>query len=232
MENIIIACDYGGLEAKEAIIEHLKTRGYKDILSEAGIKDAIKNKITSHMKNTPDLTMTGYDYMLENVSAKDQNTILHNMIKFSGKQAKTDDLKGSSLIYDLGTYLPGTVDRMDAVDAAAFACCFSLSGKDDLIILSCMTGEMMMNTAKRLLPKKILTLADTPEKAELGREHNDSQVLVIPGSIRFIPDEDDDRKITKKIIDSFLDTQFSNDQKKDPVRQRRKDKWKDLAGCI
>ena len=102
----------------------------------------------------------------------------------------------SSLI-DLGT---NSIDSVDYPDFAHKLTNEVLKNEGSLGILICGTGVGMSIAANRT--KGIRAgLVNSVEIARLIRQHNDANVLVIPG--RFIADEE-----AKNCVKIFIDTQF------------------------
>ncbi len=67
-------------------------------------------------------------------------------------------------------------------------------------ILSCYTGQGMAMTANKVKGIRA-AICTTPEIARLARAHNNANILVIPGYLKF-------NKNTQKIIEIFLNTKF------------------------
>ncbi len=67
-------------------------------------------------------------------------------------------------------------------------------------ILSCYTGQGMAMTANKVKGIRA-AICSNPQIARLARAHNNANILVIPGSLKF-------NKNTQRIIDVFLNTKF------------------------
>lgn len=229
---IVVACDYRGLNTKNEVIKHLTGLGYRDIFQETGIKEKLTERINNEIIAAKGRNETGYEQFSKYVLKEDgknlsREVMLRRIVEYANSDVSIDKLVGDKVLYDLGAYLPQEVDEMDAIDAAELAIRFA---GDFTSILSCMTGEMMTNTAAKKSPY-IVTLADTYEKAQLGRQHNDSRTLVIPGEIKHIPGESEiGGKVTIEIVDTFLNTAY--DPVKQGKRKRRLDKWGKLTRVI
>ena len=115
----------------------------------------------------------------------------------AGYEMKTKLNKYFNSFIDLGT------NSFESVDYPDFAHKLSievLKNEGSLGILICGTGVGMSIAANR--SKGIRAgLVNSVEVARLIRQHNDANVLVIPG--RFMKDED-----AKNCVQMFIDTQF------------------------
>ena len=106
-----------------------------------------------------------------------------------------------SLGYDAEDLGPNDETSVDYADYAHALAKRVSSGESERGILLCGTGLGMSYTANRY-PNVRAAVAWAPEIAALAREHNDSNVLVLPA--RFVG-EDEGRAILK----AWLDTPFA-----------------------
>ena len=109
---------------------------------------------------------------------------------------------------DLGTDSEASVDYPDFAKSVAEGVA---SGKYDRGILVCGSGVGMAIAANKILGIRAATIFDV-EGARLSREHNDANVLALPGR-NVQPD------IAIAIVDMFLKTKFAGGR-----HQRRVDK--------
>lgn len=115
----------------------------------------------------------------------------------AGYEMKTKLKDNFSSFIDLGT---NSIDSVDYPDFAHKLTNEVLKNEGSLGILICGTGVGMSIAANRT--KGIRAgLVNSVEIARLIRQHNDANVLVIPG--RFIADEE-----AKNCVKIFIDTQF------------------------
>ena len=121
------------------------------------------------------------------------------------------NLMGKNFFKDLGTNSENNVDYPD----------YSIKVVDEILnnpkkkgILICGSGIGMSISANRYKGIRA-SLCHTPEMTKLSREHNDANILVLPG--RFI-----DVKVAKLCIDSFLNTKFSGERHKRHKRRIEK----------
>ena len=126
----------------------------------------------------------------------------------AGYEMKTKLNKYFNSFIDLGT------NSFESVDYPDFAHKLSievLKNEGSLGILICGTGVGMSIAANR--SKGIRAgLVNSVEVARLIRQHNDANVLVIPG--RFMKDED-----AKNCVQMFIDTQFEAGRHKKRVEK-------------
>lgn len=101
-------------------------------------------------------------------------------------------------VRDMG---PDSAERCDYPDYADKVARLVASGKAERGILICGTGIGMAVTADKVAGIRAAVI-QTPEFAELFREHNNGNVLCISG--RFVSLE-----VNKKIVDNFLTTEFA-----------------------
>ncbi|MDO5656063.1 MAG: ribose 5-phosphate isomerase B [Flavobacteriaceae bacterium] len=109
---------------------------------------------------------------------------------------------------DFGTFSTDSVDYPDFAHPTAKAV---LKGDAELGILLCGSGNGVAMTANKYAGIRA-AMAWTPELAELGRQHNNANILVLPA--RFISDEEG-----LKITEAFLQADFEGGR-----HQRRVDK--------
>ena len=115
----------------------------------------------------------------------------------AGYEMKTKLNEHFSSFIDLGT---NSLDSVDYPDFAHKLTSEVLKNVGSLGILICGTGVGMSIAANR--SKGIRAgLVNSVEVARLVRQHNDANVLVIPG--RFMKDEE-----AKNCVQTFIDTQF------------------------
>ena len=100
-------------------------------------------------------------------------------------------------VEDLGTHSPDSTDYADYAHPVAREVS---SGEARRGILLCGTGLGMSYAANRW-PHVRAAVAWTPEVAQLAREHNDANILVLPA--RQISDEEGER-----ILEAWLNTPF------------------------
>ena len=113
-----------------------------------------------------------------------------------------------SSFIDLGT---NSFDSVDYPDFAHKLTNEVLKNEGSLGILICGTGVGMSIAANR--SKGIRAgLVNSVEVARLVRQHNDANVLVIPG--RFMKDEE-----AKKCVQTFIETQFEAGRHKKRVEK-------------
>ena len=113
-------------------------------------------------------------------------------------------------IHDFGTY---SEESMDYPDTAHPAVKSVVAGENETGILVCGSGQGMQLTANRY-PQIRAALCWNTEIAALARQHNDANVLAIPG--RFVDDE-----TAVSIAETWLKTGFEGGR-----HQRRIDKIK------
>ncbi len=105
--------------------------------------------------------------------------------------------KNGHKIIDYGTHSEESVDY----PAIAFQCAHDLQKRNiEFGILSCYTGQGMAMTANKVKGIRA-AICTKPETAKLTRAHNNANILVIPGYLKF-------SKTTEEIIQSFLSTEF------------------------
>ena len=106
-------------------------------------------------------------------------------------------------IVNFGTDTPDSIDYSDVAHPLAEAV---ESGKVDLGIAFCGTGNGMATTLNKHQGIRA-ALCWIPEIAHLARQHNDANILVMPG--RFI-----DTEMADKIMDEFFTTEFEGGRHK------------------
>ena len=107
----------------------------------------------------------------------------------------------TSLGYDVQDLGPSSDASIDYADFAHPLAKRVSDGENNRGILLCGTGLGMSYTANRY-PHVRAAVAWTPEIAALAREHNDSNVLVLPA--RFVGDDEG-----RAILKAWLDTPFA-----------------------
>ncbi len=112
-------------------------------------------------------------------------------------------------VVDKGTYTEDSCDYPEFSHAVAEAV---ESGAASCGLLMCGTGLGMMYAANRH-PNIRAALCWSKETAALSREHNDSNILVLPGRVPSLDPLED-------ILAAWLDTPFSNDERH--IRRIRK----------
>ncbi|NLC54913.1 MAG: ribose 5-phosphate isomerase B [Erysipelothrix sp.] len=123
----------------------------------------------------------------------------HAAFAFKEKAVKYLREKGYE-VEDFGTYSEASVDYPDYIYPAAKSVA---DGKNDIGIVMCGSGIGASITANKVKGIRASLVYD-PEIAKITREHNDANVLVL--GPRF-----SEEKTLYKIIDNWLDTDFSND---------------------
>ena len=126
----------------------------------------------------------------------------------AGFDLKTKILENFPKFYDLGT---NTKESVDYPDFAHKLTKQVLKNKKNIGILICGTGVGMSIAANR---KKGIraALVTSSEVARLVRQHNDANVLVIPG--RFMEDEE-----AKNCVQTFINTEFEAGRHKKRVEK-------------
>ena len=126
----------------------------------------------------------------------------------AGYEMKTKLKDNFSSFIDLGT---NSIDSVDYPDFAHKLTNEVLKNEESLGILICGTGVGMSIAANRF--KGIRAgLVNSLEVARLIRQHNDANVLVIPG--RFMDNEE-----AKNCVKVFIDTQFEAGRHKKRVEK-------------
>ena len=126
----------------------------------------------------------------------------------AGYEMKTKLKDNFSSFIDLGT---NSIDSVDYPDFAHKLTNEVLKNEGSLGILICGTGVGMSIAANR--SKGIRAgLVNSVEVARLVRQHNDANVLVIPG--RFMEDDE-----AKNCVRAFIDTQFEAGRHKKRVEK-------------
>lgn len=105
---------------------------------------------------------------------------------------------------DYGTFSNESVDYSDYVYPAVKSV---VEKKNDIGIVMCGTGIGATITANKVKGARAALVYD-PEIAKVTREHNDSNVLVL--GPRFTKES-----VLFEIIDNWLDTEYSNDERHD-----------------
>ncbi len=116
-------------------------------------------------------------------------------------------------VIDCGTYEAGSCDYPDYCIPA---CNKVINKEADYAIVMCTTGIGMSICANKIKGIRC-ALVDKPEIARLTREHNDANVLALGACLI-------DFATCKEIVDIFLNTKFSNNER----HIRRIDKIKAL----
>ena len=116
-------------------------------------------------------------------------------------------------VIDCGT---DSKESCDYPDYCIKACNLLKDGEVDRAIVMCTTGIGMSICANKIKGIRC-ALIDKPEIAKITREHNDSNALAIGSSLV-------DFETLKKIVDIFLTTPFSNNER----HVRRINKIKEL----
>lgn len=115
------------------------------------------------------------------------------------RRKKFDSIDG---VIDCGCY---TEDPVDYPDVAKSLIDKMWGKKDSLGILICGTGIGMSIIANRYENIRA-ALCHTMEDAQLSRQHNNANILVLPG--RFM-----DIELAKMVVKNFVMTDFSNDER-------------------
>ena len=126
----------------------------------------------------------------------------------AGYEMKTILNDHFSSFIDLGT---NSIDSVDYPDFAHKLTNEVLKNDESLGILICGTGVGMSIAANRSQGIRA-GLVNSIEVARLIRQHNDANVLVIPG--RFMKDEE-----AKNCVQMFIDTQFEEGRHKKRVEK-------------
>ena len=122
---------------------------------------------------------------------------------FNLKTAVINHLKSRNLPYkDYGCYNTQSCDYPDFGKAAAHAV---KNGECDRGIIVCTTGIGISMVANRI-PGIRCALCTDPYMAKMTREHNDANILALGGGII-------GENLALAIIDTFLDTPFSAEEK-------------------
>ena len=122
---------------------------------------------------------------------------------FEHKQLLIEAIKAMGhTVEDFGVYADESVDYPDFIYPAAKSVA---SNSNDLGIIICGTGIGASIVANKVRGIRC-ALVTSVEVAQLTREHNDSNVLVL--GPRFTSEEN-----LYAIIDNFLNTEFSNDER-------------------
>ena len=126
----------------------------------------------------------------------------------AGYEMKTKLNDHFSSFIDLGT---NSIDSVDYPDFAHKLTNEVLKNDESLGILICGTGVGMSIAANRTIGIRA-GLVNSVEVARLIRQHNDANVLVIPG--RFMNDDE-----AKNCVKVFIDTQFEAGRHKKRVEK-------------
>jgi ribose 5-phosphate isomerase B len=105
-----------------------------------------------------------------------------------------------SLGHSVEDFGPETDDRVDYPDFAVKVARAVSEGEADYGVLICGTGIGMAMAADKVPGVRAQSI-QTPQFAQLMREHNDGNVLCLSG--RFV-----DEKVNEEIIKTFLETPF------------------------
>lgn len=122
-------------------------------------------------------------------------------------------------VTDLG---PSTPERCDYPDYADRVARYVAAGKADRGILVCGTGIGMALTADKV-PGIRAAVIESPQFAELFREHNDGNVLCLSG--RFT-----DPAVNEEIVDIFLTQEFGGGRHAERVRKIMREDDPEFAG--
>ena len=117
----------------------------------------------------------------------------------NAKQFLTEYLK--ELGYDITNYGTDTEDAVDFPDYAKKLGDAILKNEVDLGIAICGTGigmSIALNKMKGIYCAKV----STPSEAALSKAHNDANVIAIS--------EELDREVMKEVINTFIETPFTN----------------------
>lgn len=114
-------------------------------------------------------------------------------------------------VKDYGTNSETSVDYPDFAHPLAKAI---NEGEAEMGILVCGSGQGVCMTANKYLNVRA-ALAWTAEIAGLAREHNDANILCIPG--RFISPE-----VAQNCVETFLHTEFAGGRHQQRVEKMRK----------
>lgn len=117
-------------------------------------------------------------------------------------------------VQDFGTYSPDSVDYPDFAHPVATAV---ESGKADFGILICGSGNGVCMSANKHAGIRA-ALAWKVDLARLARQHNDANILCLPG--RFVS-----HRLAAKMVDAFLSTPFEGG------RHERRVKKIAVGGC-
>lgn len=122
---------------------------------------------------------------------------------FALRQAIMKHLNGRGLAYkDFGTYTEESCDYPDFGRAVALAVA---SGECERGIVICGTGIGISITANKV-PGIRAALCGDCFSAEATRQHNDANILALGARVV-------GEGLALKIVDTFLDTPFSNDER-------------------
>lgn len=122
---------------------------------------------------------------------------------YESKERLKDFLEGRDIpVHDFGVY---STDRADYPDVALPLALAVANGEFRCGILLCGTGLGMSYTANRVQGVRA-ALCWSIESAQLARDHNDANILVLPGRIPSLDPLTD-------ILSAWLDTPFSEDER-------------------
>ena len=110
--------------------------------------------------------------------------------------------KRGCTVVDLGTHSPDSCDYPGYAEAVGKSVA---SGETDLGVLACGTGIGMLIVANKI-PGVRAALCYNQKVAVETRQHNDSNVIVLPG--REFPVEEN-----LKILEAWLGTSFTNEER-------------------
>lgn len=127
----------------------------------------------------------------------------HAAFEFKEKAVKYLSEKGYE-VEDFGTYSEKSVDYPDYIYPAVKSV---MEKKNDVGIVMCGSGIGANITANKVKGARAALVYD-PEIAKVTRQHNDSNILVL--GPRYTDDE-----VLYKIIDTWLETEYSNDPRHD-----------------
>lgn len=125
----------------------------------------------------------------------------HAAFEFKAKAIKYLEAKGYE-VEDFGPYTEESVDYPDFVYPAVKSV---VTDKNDVGIVMCGSGIGASIVANKVVGARAALVYDA-EMAKVTREHNDTNILVV--GPRFTEDE-----VLFEIMDNFLNTEFSNDER-------------------
>lgn len=127
----------------------------------------------------------------------------HAAFEFKEKAVRYLKDKGYE-VEDFGTYSNESVDYSDFIYPAVKSV---MNKKNDIGIVMCGSGIGANITANKVKGARAALVYD-PEIAKITRQHNDSNILVLGP-------RHTDEDILYKIIDNWLNTDYSNDPRHD-----------------
>lgn len=127
----------------------------------------------------------------------------HAAFEFKEKAVEYLKSKGYE-VEDFGTYSDESVDYPDFIYPAVKSV---MDNRNDIGIVMCGSGIGASITANKVKGARAALVYD-PEIAKITREHNDSNILVL--GPRYTEED-----VLYKIIDNWLDTDYSSDPRHD-----------------